>query len=145
RHLQQVVAYRRPELPDEHDVAVGRHGHDRDRVVLVDHLVLADARPGLDLDAQVVAGPGEAGGRGLGHAAQLGTAAVRSAVRLARCSADAPTNARNNGCGRVGRDRSSGWNCPAMKNGWSGSSMISASRPFCEEPLITMPPACRAS
>src|SRR4029077_8740356 len=117
-----------------------------DGVVLVDHLVVADPGPGLDLDAEVVADPGDAGRRGLAHGRpQLGTAAVRSAVRRARCSAEAATKSRNSGCGLVGRDRSSGWNCPAMKRGWSGSSMISASRPFCEEPLITMPPACRAS
>ena len=54
----------------------------------------------------------------------------------------APTNSRNNGCGRVGRDRSSGWNCPAMKNGWSGSSMISTSRPSGDRPENTSPCSC---
>ena len=48
----------------------------------------------------------------------------RSAAR-GGTSARRPTNSRKSGCGRVGRDRSSGWNWPATKNGWSGSSMIS--------------------
>ena len=53
-------------------------------------------------------------------------------ARPARADAPAPrpTKSRKSGCGRVGRDRSSGWNCPATKNGWSGSSMISVSRPL---------------
>ena len=39
----------------------------------------------------------------------------------------AAIKARNNGCGRRGRDFSSGWNCVPMKNGCPFSSMISTS------------------
>src|SRR3989442_142917 len=35
----------------------------------------------------------------------------------------------NSGCGRVGRDLSSGWNWQPMNQGWSGSSIISTSEP----------------
>ena len=36
-------------------------------------------------------------------------------------------NAAKSGCGSHGRERNSGWNCPATNHGWSGSSMISTS------------------
>jgi hypothetical protein len=39
------------------------------------------------------------------------------------------TKSRNNGCGRVGRDVNSGWNCEATNQGWSASSMISTNLP----------------
>ena len=81
---------------------------------------------------------------GLAHALSRRRSGARPDRSAARAVA-APTNSRNNGCGRVGRDRSSGWNWPAMKNGWSGSSMISARRPFCELPLIVIPCSRRTS
>ena len=40
----------------------------------------------------------------------------------------------NSGCGSKGRDFSSGWNCTPMNQGWSGSSMISGSRPSGDRP-----------
>ena len=58
----------------------------------------------------------------------------------ARSSA-APTNSRNSGCGRSGRDLNSGWYCDATKNGWSGSSMTSTRRSSGEVPQKTSP-AC---
>ena len=41
--------------------------------------------------------------------------AERAGTRDARYTVAAPTKSRNRGCGRVGLERSSGWNCPAMK------------------------------
>ena len=55
----------------------------------------------------------------------------------------AATNAANSGCGRVGRDFSSGWNCAAMNKGCSGSSMISTRPPSGDVPENQRP--CSAS
>ena len=44
-------------------------------------------------------------------------ALVRRARRLAERASAAPTNSRNSGAGRSGRDLNSGWNCEATKNG----------------------------
>ena len=49
--------------------------------------------------------------------------AVRSRPACTRCAA--PTKSRKSGCGRVGRDLNSGWNCDAQNHGWSGSSITS--------------------
>src|SRR6266545_3060505 len=57
---------------------------------------------------------GVGAGLGAGARAATGVAARRSASRASACSAAAPTKSRNSGCGRVGRERSSGWNWPAM-------------------------------
>ena len=43
------------------------------------------------------------------------------------------------GWGRVGRERNSGWNWPATNHGWSGSSIISTRRPSGEVPEKTSP------
>src|SRR6266705_1178505 len=57
---------------------------------------------------------GVGAGLGAGARAATGVAARRSASRGSACLAAAPTKSRNSGCGRVGRERSSGWNWPAM-------------------------------
>ena len=44
-----------------------------------------------------------------------------------------------------GRDLNSGWNCEATNHGWSGSSMISTSRPSWNVPLTTRPGVDRAA
>ena len=50
------------------------------------------------------------------------------------CSTAAAMKLANRGCGSKGRDFSSGWNCTPMNQGWSGSSMISGSRPSGDMP-----------
>src|ERR1700691_5255756 len=57
---------------------------------------------------------------------------------LARAAAIRP---ENSGCGRVGRDRNSGWAWVATKNGWTsrGNSMNSTSRPSGDRPENTSP------
>jgi hypothetical protein len=46
---------------------------------------------------------------------------------------------RNSGCGRVGLETNSGWNCDATNHGWSVSSMISTRRPSGLVPENTNP------
>ena len=104
---------------------------------------MAEPLPVLDVDREDQR-PSNAVGRaaGLRHAGSAADGRPCGPRRARRCVCAAPTNSRNSGWGRVGRDRSSGWNCPAMKNGWSGSSMISVSRPLCELPDSTSPSSC---
>src|SRR5262249_60427535 len=45
------------------------------------------------------------------------------------CRTAASMNEANSGCGRVGRDLSSGWNWQPRNQGWVGSSMISTNPP----------------
>src|SRR4029077_15400116 len=45
------------------------------------------------------------------------------------CVVAAPTNSRNSGSGRFGRELNSGWNWEATKKGGSGNSIISTRRP----------------
>ena len=49
------------------------------------------------------------------------------------------------GCGRVGRDLSSGWNWQPMNHGCYASSTISTSEPSGESPLSFIPPATKRS
>ncbi len=46
---------------------------------------------------------------------------------------------RKSGCGRVGLETNSGWNCDATNHGWSASSMISTRRPSGLVPENTNP------
>jgi hypothetical protein len=46
---------------------------------------------------------------------------------------------RNSGCGRVGLETNSGWNCDATNHGWSLSSTISTRRPSGLVPENTNP------
>ena len=55
------------------------------------------------------------------------------------CSFAAFTNPINNGCGRFGLDKSSGWNWLATIYGWSAISAISTSLPSGDKPEKTMP------
>ena len=50
-----------------------------------------------------------------------------SPASAARASA-APTNSRNSGAGRFGRDLNSGWNCEATKNGCVGAARSTSTR-----------------
>ena len=68
--------------------------------------------------------------------------AVRSRPACTRCAA--PTKSRKSGCGRVGRDLNSGWNCAAQNHGWSGSS-ITSTRSFAANTPETRSPAARAA
>src|SRR6516164_9481519 len=69
----------------------------------------------------------------LGDAAHA--VATRSPDRVRARSRAAPTKPRKSGAARVGRDLNSGWNWLATNHGWSGSSMISTSRPSWNVPL----------
>ena len=75
------------------------------------------------------------------HAATLdrGLHGGRAPGALAALAQRAPTNSRNSGAGRSGRDLNSGWNCEATKNGWSASSMISTRRSSGDVPETTRP------
>ena len=57
------------------------------------------------------------------------------------CASAAPTNSRNSGAGRSGRDLNSGWYCEATKNGCRrrGSSIASTSRSSGDVPEQTSP------
>ena len=50
------------------------------------------------------------------------------------CSTAARMKAANRGCGAIGRDFSSGWNCTPTNQGWPGSSIISGRRPSGDMP-----------
>src|SRR5262249_35925304 len=65
--------------------------------------------------------------------------AAGTACRVCARSRAAPTNSRNSGAGRVGRDLNSGWNWLATNHGWSGSSTTSTSRPSWNVPDTTSP------
>src|SRR5262249_33302966 len=54
-------------------------------------------------------------------------------------SSAALVKAANSGCGCQGRERNSGWNCPATNHGGSGSSMISTSCFSAQMPEIRRP------
>src|SRR5690606_35945440 len=79
------------------------------------------------------------------------TSAVAGSVRRLGGSASWPsrrsfaarTNAANSGCGRIGRDFSSGWNWQPRNQGWSGISMISTRLPSGETPLNRIPCSAR--
>ena len=47
------------------------------------------------------------------------------------------TNPKKRGWGLLGRERNSGWNWVAIKNGCSGISIISTKRPSGDVPLIS--------
>src|SRR5207245_6263633 len=74
-----------------------------------------------------------------------GLAAAPSTGGAPAFSAAAPTKSRKSGCGRLGRERNSGWNCEATNQGWSRRSTISTSRSFGEVPENTMPASHIAS
>ena len=58
------------------------------------------------------------------RAPSASTAALMPCARAPRCTPiAAPTKSRKSGCGRVGRDLNSGWNCEATNHGWSSSSI----------------------
>src|SRR5438094_920020 len=67
------------------------------------------------------------------------SSAGRSSIWSPLCRNAALTKSRNNGCGRFGRERNSGWNWLATNHGWSSSSMISTRRPFGDTPLKIIP------
>ncbi len=60
-------------------------------------------------------------------------------------AAAAATKPANSGCGRVGRDWSSGWNWQPMNHGCCASSTISTSEPSGDSPLSFIPPATKRS
>ena len=49
------------------------------------------------------------------------------------------TNCKNSGCGRLGRDLNSGWNCTPMNQRLSGTSKISHNLPSGDLPTKYMP------
>ena len=53
--------------------------------------------------------------------------------------------ALNRGWARLGRDLNSGWNWPATKKSFWGSSTVSTMRPSGLVPLMTMPAASTVS
>src|SRR3954471_9571384 len=63
----------------------------------------------------------------------------RSAPARRFAAAAAATKPANSGCGRVGRDCSSGWNWQPMNHGCDGSSTTSTSWPSGESPLSRIP------
>ncbi len=105
--------------------------------------VLADAR-GSGASSSTTQGPAIRNGRrterrGAPPSSSAATASVarrRPALRCGgwRTSYAAAMKLANSGCGRVGRDFSSGWNWQPTNHGCSGSSIISTSEPSGERP-----------
>src|SRR5829696_2753038 len=77
--------------------------------------------------------------RGWSDVVYATVSAGRSAPCAVLCRHEAATNAANSGCGRVGFDLNSGWNCTATYHGCPGSSAISTNLPSGERPEIFRP------
>ena len=103
-----------------------RHALGEPREVLADaqveRVVLEHTRTGDEEERVAPERRGTRQSRGL---TSDGAPASSRARRFA--AAAAAMKPANSGCGRVGRDCSSGWNWQPMNHGWSGSSTISTS------------------
>src|SRR4051812_21666876 len=108
-------------------------GHPGQHVAGLDH-----ARPG-DEEGRAPEGPR--------HQRELrasSSAAARAGAAARRRSAAAMKPA-NSGCGRVGRDFSSGWNWQPMNQAWSGSSITSTNPPSGDCPESRSPYSANTS
>jgi len=116
RNLQELLPHGLSKLADQDHVARGRERHHGAGAGVMDDLAFA-GRPDFDLDADDPSFEDRAGSAsGSNRPGQPETATGSWSAPWRRASA-APTKSRKNGCGRVGRDFSSGWNCPATKKG----------------------------